>query len=252
MQQASPTRSPTLDSAHDTPPPAKRRAVESELQESVSEDPVSTDTAVNQTVAMGPVSTDTAENRSMEIDAEEVVAMEEAVHKDDGGSEQHMSDDKGPASSQMKDGAEGAADQDTHGSVWFVSRPWRVVDGSLNRPVCKGMLESLLLHIMSSPALLESQLLQHYSQVLQPVVVLELLQVLVDVGCVRKRYTVQKHKPSLFSKPRAPQVKGQAEVSLRDAGTVFYEPTVDCVLRLARVFPHELNWNKWVQLCLRS
>ncbi|KTG36858.1 hypothetical protein cypCar_00009457 [Cyprinus carpio] len=228
MQQASPTRSPTLDSAHDTPPPAKRRAVESELQESVSEDPVSTDTAVNQTVAMGPVSTDTAENRSMEIDAEEVVAMEEAVHKDDGGSEQHI------------------------GSVWFVSRPWRVVDGSLNRPVCKGMLESLLLHIMSSPALLESQLLQHYSQVLQPVVVLELLQVLVDVGCVRKRYTVQKHKPSLFSKPRVPQVKGQAEVSLRDAGTVFYEPTVDCVLRLARVFPHELNWNKWVQLCLRS
>lgn len=63
------------------------------------------------------------------------------------------------------------------GSVRFVSRPWRVVDGSLNRPVCKGMLESLLLHIMSSPALLESQLLQHYSQVLQPVVVLDLLQV---------------------------------------------------------------------------
>uniref|UniRef100_A0A8C2F3I2 General transcription factor IIIC subunit 1 n=1 Tax=Cyprinus carpio TaxID=7962 RepID=A0A8C2F3I2_CYPCA len=227
MQQASPTR---------------------KLQESVSEDPVSTDTAVNQTVAMGPVSTDTSENRSMEIDAEEVVAMEEAVHKDDGGSEQHMSDDKGPASSQMK----GVCLGSEVGSVWFVSRPWRVVDGSLNRPVCKGMLESLLLHIMSSPALLESQLLQHYSQVLQPVVVLELLQVLVDVGCVRKRYTVQKHKPSLFSKPRAPQVKGQAEVSLRDAGTVFYEPTVDCVLRLARVFPHELNWNKWVQLCLRS
>ncbi|XP_016414778.1 general transcription factor 3C polypeptide 1-like isoform X2 [Sinocyclocheilus rhinocerous] len=245
MQQVFPMRSP----AHDTPPHTRRQTVESELQETVAADPISTDTAVNQTI-----STDTAESQpvSMEIDPEE------AVHKDNGGSEQHMSDDKGvglntdPAPSQMKDGAEGAADRDTHGSVWFVSRPWRVVDGSLNRPVCKGMLESLLLHIMSSPALLESQLLQHYSQVLQPVVVLDLLQVLVDVGCVRKRYTVQQHKPSLFSKPRAPQVKGQAEVSLRDAGTVFYEPTVDCVLRLARVFPHELNWNKWVQLCLRA
>lgn len=52
-----------------------------------------------------------------------------------------------------------------------------MVDGSLNRPVCKGMLESLLLHIMSSPALRESELLQHYSQVLQPVVILDLLQV---------------------------------------------------------------------------
>lgn len=61
--------------------------------------------------------------------------------------------------------------------VRFVSRPWRVVDGSLNRPVCKGMLESLLLHIMTSPALRESELLQHYSQVLQPVVILDLLQV---------------------------------------------------------------------------
>ncbi len=72
-------------SAHNTPSPTKRRALESELQE----DPVSTATAVNQPV-------------SMEIDAEE------AVHKVDGGSEQHMSDGKGaelntdPASSQMK------------------------------------------------------------------------------------------------------------------------------------------------------
>lgn len=77
-------------------------------------------------------------------------------------------------------------------------------------------------------------------------------QVLIDLGCVRKRFTVQPPKPSLFSKPGVPQVKGQAEVSLRDAGTAFYEPTVDCILRLARVFPHELNWNKWVQLCLRA
>ncbi|XP_043108861.1 general transcription factor 3C polypeptide 1 [Puntigrus tetrazona] len=250
MQQTSPARSPAPDSAHDTPPTTKRRALESESMETVAVDPVSTDTALNQTIP-----TDTAEIQpvSKEIDAEEEVAMEAVVQKDDGASEQHMSDDKraDPTPSQMKDGAEGV-DQDSRGSVCFVSRPWRVVDGSLNRPVCKGMLESVLLHVMSSPALLESELLQHYAQVLQPVVVLDLLQVLVDVGCVRKRYTVQQHKPSLFSKPRAPQVKGQAEVSLRDAGTVFYEPTVDCVLRLARLFPHELNWNKWVQLCLRA
>ncbi|KAK2909570.1 hypothetical protein Q8A67_005407 [Cirrhinus molitorella] len=262
VKQASPKRGPALDSAHNTPPPAKRRAVESALQ-----DPVSTDTSVNQTVAMDPVSTDTAVNQTVSTDTvqSQAVSMEtdaeqmDAKKKDDGGSEQRMLDDKeaeltsDPASSHIKDGAEGAAYQDTQSeSVRFVSRPWRVVDGSLNRPVCKGMLESLLLQIMSSPSLRESQLLQHYSQVLQPVVVLDLLQVLVDIGCVRKRYVVQQHKPSLFSRPRAPQVKGQAEVSLRDAGTAFYEPTVDCVLRLARVFPNELNWNKWVQLCLRA
>lgn len=150
---------------------------------------------------------------------------------------------------------DGAADQQEAGSLRFVSRPWRVVDGSLNRPVCKGMLESLLLHIMSSPALHEVQLLQHYSQVLQPTVVLELLQVLVDLGCVRKRLIVPPRRVSLFSRPQGPQLKDPAEervsVRVRDAAVVFYEPTVDCVLRLARVFPHELNWNKWVQLCMR-
>ncbi|ROJ26351.1 General transcription factor 3C polypeptide 1 [Anabarilius grahami] len=240
------------DSAHDTPPPTKRRAVESDSQEIVAMEGVSTSTAVNQTVAMEPVSTDTASDQSP--------AHQEAVREVDGNSEKCMTYvegaelNKDPAPSQIKDGAEGA-DQEEHGvrePVRFVSRPWRVVDGSLNRPVCKGMLESLLLHIMTSPALRESELLRHYSQVLQPVVILDLLQVLNDLGCVRKRYVVQKHKPSLFSKPRVPQVKGQAEVSVRDAGTAFYEPTVDCVLRLARVFPHELNWNRWVQLCLRT
>ncbi|CAM4460701.1 unnamed protein product [Leuciscus chuanchicus] len=223
------------------------------VNQPVAMDPVSTSTAVNQTVAMDPVSTDTPPNQSvtMETDAEKTDAVEEAnVRMTD---VEGVGLNKNSAPSQIRDGAEGAADPDEHWeSVRFVSRPWRVVDGSLNRPVCKGMLESLLLHVMSSPALRESVLLQHYSQVLQPVVILDLLQVLIDLGCVRKRFTVQPPKPSLFSKPGVPQVKGQAEVSLKDAGTAFYEPTVDCILRLARVFPHELNWNKWVQLCLRA
>lgn len=117
MQHASPKRGPALDSAHDTPPPAKRRAMESDLQESVAVDPVSTDTAVNQTVTTEPVSTDTSVSQtvamdpaststavsqtistdtaesqpvSIETDAEQTVAN----NKDDGGSEQHMSDGK--------------------------------------------------------------------------------------------------------------------------------------------------------------
>ncbi|KAL0202235.1 hypothetical protein M9458_000253, partial [Cirrhinus mrigala] len=77
MLQASPKRGPALDSAHDTPPPAKRRAVESALQETVAVDLVSTDTAESQRV-------------SIETDAEQTVANS----KDDGGSEQHMSDGK--------------------------------------------------------------------------------------------------------------------------------------------------------------
>lgn len=133
----------------------------------------------------------------------------------------------------------------------FVARPWRIVDGSLNRPVCKGMLEALLLHIMTNPAIPEPALLNHYSGVLQPVVILDLLQVLMELGCVRRRCAEIQPKASLFSRPRAPVVRDPGEVSVTEDVVVFYEPTVDCSLRLSQLFPHESNWNKWVQLCVR-
>lgn len=61
--------------------------------------------------------------------------------------------------------------------VCFIGRPWRGVDGRLNMPVCKGMMEAVLYHIMSRPGVPESCLLQYYQGVLQPVAVLELLRV---------------------------------------------------------------------------
>lgn len=59
----------------------------------------------------------------------------------------------------------------------FIGRPWRIVDGRLNTPVVKGMMEAVLHHIMTRPGVPESALLQHYKGVLQPLAVLELLQV---------------------------------------------------------------------------
>lgn len=157
----------------------------------------------------------------------------------------------------------------------FVARPWRVVDGSLNRPVCKGMLEALLLHIMTHPGVPEPALLQHYSGVLQPMVIMDLLKVmcmfkthiclnpashhslvffsskvLEEMGCVIKCFTVNRPKASLFSRPAIPKVRGHGEVSVVDGVVAFYEPTVDCSLRLSKLFPHESCWNKWAQLCV--
>jgi len=51
------------------------------------------------------------------------------------------------------------------------------VDGNLNKPVCKGMMEAVLYHIMTKPGITEGMLLQHYTGTLQPVAVLEILQV---------------------------------------------------------------------------
>lgn len=52
-----------------------------------------------------------------------------------------------------------------------------MVDGSLNRPVCKGMLEGVLCSIMSRPGITHQTLLEHYKAVLQPMALLDLLEV---------------------------------------------------------------------------
>lgn len=135
--------------------------------------------------------------------------------------------------------------------VYFVGRPWRGVDGRLNMPVCKGMLEAVLYHIMSRPGVPESCLLQYYQGVLQPVAVLELLRGLESLGCIQKRTLRKPASVSLFSRPVVEGL-GQASeaeaLSCHESTVTFYEPTLDCTIRLGRVFPHDINWNKWIHL----
>lgn len=70
------------------------------------------------------------------------------------------------------------------------------------------------------------------------------------LGCIKKRFLRKPAVVSLFSKPAAAtaEVETGAPSSLSQGDMVFYEPTLDCTLRLGRVFPHEVNWNKWVHL----
>uniref|UniRef100_A0A6Q2XN73 B-block binding subunit of TFIIIC domain-containing protein n=1 Tax=Esox lucius TaxID=8010 RepID=A0A6Q2XN73_ESOLU len=133
----------------------------------------------------------------------------------------------------------------------FVSRPWRIVDGSLNVPVCKGMLEAVMFQIMSCPGLTERILLEQYRGVLQPVVVMELVQALVELGCVKKKYVTRCPKASLFSSPAASPIvwekTGELGLKTGEAAVAFYEPTIECCLRLGQVFPHVSNWKPWLQ-----
>ncbi|NXQ25041.1 TF3C1 factor, partial [Alaudala cheleensis] len=130
--------------------------------------------------------------------------------------------------------------------VCFIGRPWRIVDGELNKPVCKGMMEAVLYHIMSKPGVTEAGLLQHYSGVLQPVAVLEILQGLETLGCIRRFYMRKPSPVSLFSQPVVEEQLQNPRLS--ESPTIYYEPTIDCTLRLGRVFPCDMNWNKWVQI----
>ncbi|KFQ15340.1 General transcription factor 3C polypeptide 1, partial [Leptosomus discolor] len=131
-------------------------------------------------------------------------------------------------------------------NVCFIGRPWRIVDGNLNKPVCKGMMEAVLYHIMTKPGITEGMLVQHYVGVLQPVAVLEILQGLETLGCIRRFYMKKPSLVSLFSQPVTEEQLNNPKLS--ETPTIYYEPTIDCTLRMGRVFPCEVNWNKWVQI----
>ncbi|XP_004856054.1 general transcription factor 3C polypeptide 1 isoform X2 [Heterocephalus glaber] len=132
--------------------------------------------------------------------------------------------------------------------ICFIGRPWRGVDGLLNMPVCKGMMEALLYHVMSKPGVPESSLLQHYQGVLQPVAVLDLLQGLESLGCIRKRVLRKSPTVSLFSEPGVAGPGPEVPLGLSGSTEAFYEPTLDCTIRLGRIFPPKVNWNKWIHL----
>lgn len=68
-----------------------------------------------------------------------------------------------------------------------------MVDSSLNRPVCKGMLEGVLCHIMSRPGITHQTLVEHYKTVLQPMALLDLVEVSADAtsGEVKARLLVR-------------------------------------------------------------
>ncbi|XP_019717710.1 general transcription factor 3C polypeptide 1 [Hippocampus comes] len=220
-------------SQHNIPFLYKRRRVEGRRDDKNKEEP--------------PAKKMASEERLKEEEDKEAVwtippkAEDPAVKVSMGRECAEMQDECHPAEDKMEDeeedgGASLAQEADIHeDSVSFVVRPWRLVDGTLNRQVCKGMLEAVLHHIMSRPGIPHQKLLSYYEGVLQPVVLLELLESLVELGCVVKKTLFKRPKPTLFGPPM-PTTEEQQE-------SVFYEPTVSCCLRLARVLPNERHWN---------
>ncbi|KAK5899005.1 hypothetical protein CesoFtcFv8_008527 [Champsocephalus esox] len=231
-------------------PPAKRSAVEKQGGE---------DVAGSSSDATGEKPTEEEElerkkERTGEGSGEKLVNLEE-----EGGevvqSEEEREQEKGKEeldSEEKKDGAESMEEEESSPStspaaadkeenVSFISRPWRMVDGNLNRQVCKGMLEAILYHVMYRPGLTQEALVEHYKDVLQPMAVLDLLQALTDSGCVMRKTLVRAAKPSLFA--RAVKTSRETKAMVEEPDCVFYEPTISCCLRLGQMLPNERHWN---------
>lgn len=70
--------------------------------------------------------------------------------------------------------------------ICIIPRPWRYIDGLLNRPVLKKMLESIMLYLKTNPNSSFNSISSHFCPVLQPIMTLELLEMLEQLKCVKK------------------------------------------------------------------
>merc|ERR1712142_119502 len=99
----------------------------------------------------------------------------------------------------MKNHDEGVK-SNTHERVRIIIRPWKAIDGTVNKPTLRTMLQSLLTHLMTKPGVTFEDVCKKYSPIIQAVPLLELLEMLEEIGCIETRYVLSNHKSSMFSK----------------------------------------------------
>lgn len=84
-------------------------------------------------------------------------------------------------------------------SVCLVPRPWRYIDGLLNRPVLQKMLETVIIHLKTYPNSSLENIANHFCPVLQPIMTLELLEILEELRVVVKTVLRKEEDCTLFS-----------------------------------------------------
>ncbi|XP_035208815.1 general transcription factor 3C polypeptide 1-like [Stegodyphus dumicola] len=121
--------------------------------------------------------------------------------------------------------------------VYFLPRTWRYPDGSLNKPALIELLSAILGYIISLPGIPTSRVCDKFSQALQPVHTLELIEILEKSYCIYKYYCRVVKKPGLFSKVSEIYVTQNPEPDDKD----HLEPLPDAVCKMARLQEHFLN-----------
>ena len=122
--------------------------------------------------------------------------------------------------------------------VCLIPRPWRYIDGLLNRPVLKQMLETILLYLKSYPSSTFSSISSHFSPVLQPIMTLELLEMLERLKCVRKLTFRKEKECDLFSDFNNGSAKVSNEDELDGDEICCYCCTQNSVFTIKKVFPN--------------
>lgn len=74
----------------------------------------------------------------------------------------------------------------------MLSRPWKTPEGTVNRPVLKMMMTGVLMHVMTVPGVTLEDLSEKYNPILQPVTLMDILEVAIAVILVVRFPTTHK------------------------------------------------------------
>lgn len=126
-------------------------------------------------------------------------------------------------------------------TVCLIPRPWRYIDGLLNRPVLKQMLETIILHLKAYPNSTLESLYSHFSPILQPIMTLELIEMLETLKCVQKFVLKKEISCNLFSDFNNGSVKidsdSENETNLDGDETFTYYCSQNSIFTIKKVFP---------------
>ena len=120
--------------------------------------------------------------------------------------------------------------------VCLVPRPWRYIDGLLNRQVLQKMLETIIIYLKTYPNSTLEKISNHFCPVLQPIMTLELLEMLEALKCVCKVVLAPEDSCDLFSDFR----NGSSQIEDPDeqmGDEIFcYQPIQNAIFTIKNVF----------------
>ena len=123
--------------------------------------------------------------------------------------------------------------------VCLVPRPWRYIDGLLNRPVLKRMLESIVLHLKTYPSSTLESLSGHFSPALQPIMTLELVEMLERLKCVEKIVLKAENECNLFSDFTNGSSRSQDDQQVDGNELMCFTCTQESIFILKKLFPND-------------
>jgi hypothetical protein len=109
--------------------------------------------------------------------------------------------------------------------VKFIARYWKRPDGSIDNKVLFKFLSGVLGYIMTHPFISEQKIIEYFNQSLQPVQLLEIIELLRAADCVEMIESPQVSKPLLF----------EFKISFSFNSIKYYYSTPDCLIYLCRL-----------------